>query len=73
MSNKQKAAALALFVLIATRAAFATEYHKDSPTGPEVTKGEAIMLQAKDPKVKIFGIDEFKIDSDKGTLRKRTK
>jgi hypothetical protein len=39
----------------------------------EVTKGEAIVMQAKDPSVIIVKLDFVKLDLEKGTLRNNNK
>lgn len=55
-----------VMVLLVSNMAFGSEfYHNDK----KVTKGQAIMILAKDPKAVIKKVDFMELNSEKGTLK----
>lgn len=57
--------AIATVFLISNLAFGAEFYHNDK----KVTKGQAIMILAKDPKAVIKKVDFMELNSEKGTLK----
>ena len=55
-----------VMVLLVSNMAFGSEfYHNDK----KVTKGQAIMILAKDPKAVIKKVDFMELNAEKGTLK----
>ncbi len=55
-----------VLVFLVSNLAFGSEfYHNDK----KVTKGQAIMILAKDPKAVIKKVDFMELNSEKGTLK----
>lgn len=55
-----------VLVFLVSNMAFGSDfYHNDK----KVTKGQAIMILAKDPKAVIKKVDFMELNSEKGTLR----
>ena len=57
--------ALAMVLLVSNMAFGSEFYHNDK----KVTKGQAIMILAKDPKAVIKKVDFMELNSEKGTLK----
>jgi len=56
---------MVLVFLVSNMALGSDFYHNDK----KVTKGQAIMILAKDPKAVIKKVDFMELNSEKGTLR----
>ena len=57
--------ALVMVLLVSNMAIGSEFYHNDK----KVTKGQAIMILAKDPKALIKKVDFMELNSEKGTLK----
>ena len=57
--------ALAMVLLVSNMAFGSEFYHNDK----KVTKGQAIMILAKDPKAVIKKVDFMELNAEKGTLK----
>ena len=76
--NPMKLIVYTIILVILDQAAHASTFLKCSSRDiktctMEVTKGEAIVMQAKDPSVIIVKLDFVKLDLEKGTLRNNNK
>lgn len=62
---------LILTVAITLAAAISNADEIYTLNGAEITKGEAIVALAKDPKAKVQRITDMKLNQEKGTLVKK--
>lgn len=60
-----KTVLIALVLLVSSLSQASTYFYE----GKEITKGEAIVILAKDPKAVIVKQDQVQLDTDKGTLK----